>query len=243
MQQNCLCHEVSPETCGRNEHLRYRRLAKAESCYFIILSDKVSYLLYSIILLSQIIATTISTVKFERNNPSFTIGYILNGEFNWNMYEITPPCHVINICILHRLYHKQPDCVKDELIGYTHANFHHPMTFSCRNIALQIWWLPCEPQRSEWPKTFLGQCIPDTKISMFNQCRSDGLCYLGIYVSKVHWFRDCCLLFKPMLTYCSYYGSFSELWIKIQEYSFQKMHLKTPSANDGHFVPASRHWE
>ena len=30
------------------------------------------------------------------------------------------------------------------------------MTFSCRNIASQIWWLPCGPHRSEWPKTCLG---------------------------------------------------------------------------------------
>ena len=37
------------------------------------LSDKVSYLLDSIMLLSQIIATMISIVKFERNNLPFTI--------------------------------------------------------------------------------------------------------------------------------------------------------------------------
>ena len=58
----------------------------------VSLSDKVSYLLDSIMLLSQIIATMISTVKFERNNLPFTIEDILIGEFNWNMYEITPPC-------------------------------------------------------------------------------------------------------------------------------------------------------
>ena len=52
-------------------------------------SDKVSYLLDSIVLLSQIIATIISTVRSERNNLSFTIEDILKGEFNWNMYEIT----------------------------------------------------------------------------------------------------------------------------------------------------------
>ena len=46
-------------------------------------------------LLSQIIATMISTAKFERNNLLFTIEDILKGEFNWNMYEITPPCYVI----------------------------------------------------------------------------------------------------------------------------------------------------
>ena len=49
------------------------------------LSDKESYLLDSIVLFSQIIATLISTVKFERNN--LTTEDILKGEFNWNMYE------------------------------------------------------------------------------------------------------------------------------------------------------------
>ena len=63
----------------------------AESCYFMTLSDKFSYLLNSIMLLSQIIATMISTVKFERNNLTFTVEDILKSEFNWNMYEITPP--------------------------------------------------------------------------------------------------------------------------------------------------------
>ena len=65
------------------------------------LSDQVSYLLDRIMLLSQIIATMISTVKFERNNLPFTIDDILKDEFNWNMYEIAPPCYVINIiCIV-----------------------------------------------------------------------------------------------------------------------------------------------
>ena len=48
-------------------------------------------------LLSQIIVTMISTVKFERNNRPFTIEDILKGEFNWNMYEITLPCYVIYV--------------------------------------------------------------------------------------------------------------------------------------------------
>ena len=64
------------------------------------LSDQVSYLLDSIMLLSQVIATMISTAKFERNNLPFTTEHILKGEFNWQMYEITPPCYVINICYL-----------------------------------------------------------------------------------------------------------------------------------------------
>ena len=76
-------------------------------------SDKISYLIDSIMLLSQIIATMISTVKFERNNLPFTIEDILKGEFNWNMYEITPPCYVIDLCILYRLYFKQRDFLKE----------------------------------------------------------------------------------------------------------------------------------
>ena len=51
------------------------------------LSDKVSYLLDSIMLLSQIIAAMISTVKIERNNLPFTSEDILKGQLNWNMYE------------------------------------------------------------------------------------------------------------------------------------------------------------
>ena len=52
-------------------------LTSADSCYFMSLSDKLSYLLDSIMLLSQIIVTVISTVKFERNNLPFTIEDIL----------------------------------------------------------------------------------------------------------------------------------------------------------------------
>ena len=62
---------------------RKKHLTSAESCYFVSLSDKLSYLLDSIMLLSQIIATMISTVKFERNNLPFTIEDILKVEFNW----------------------------------------------------------------------------------------------------------------------------------------------------------------
>ena len=110
-------------------------------------------------LLSQIIATMISTVKFKRNDLPFTIEDILKGEFNWNMYEIAPPCDVINTCLSYRLYSKQHGFLKEELIGYTHANFHRATRFGCRNIELQIWWSPCNPHRSEWPKTFFGRCI------------------------------------------------------------------------------------
>ena len=72
---------------------RQKYLTPTVSCCFISFSDKVSYLLDSIVLSSQIIATMISTVK------SCTIEDILKGEFNWNMYEITPACYVIKIYI------------------------------------------------------------------------------------------------------------------------------------------------
>ena len=52
------------------------------------LSDKVSYLLDSIMLLSQIITAMISTAKFERYNLPFTIENILKGEFNWNIMKL-----------------------------------------------------------------------------------------------------------------------------------------------------------
>ena len=94
---------------------RQKYLTPAVSCYYMSLSDEVSYLLDSIVLLSQNIATMISTVKSDRNNLSFTIEDIFKGEFNWNMYEITPTCYVINICILYRLYFKQNDFPKEEL--------------------------------------------------------------------------------------------------------------------------------
>ena len=149
-----LGHAVVMSICNIDVWQRKKYLIPAVSCYFMSLLDKVSYLLDSIMLLSQIIDTMITTVKFERNKLPFTIEDILKGEFNWNMYEITPPCYVINICILYQLYFKQNDFLKEKLIGYTRANFHHATTFGCRNIAFQIWWLPCNPHRSEWPKTF-----------------------------------------------------------------------------------------
>ena len=75
----------------------------------MLLSGKVSYLFDSIMLLFQIIAAMIFTVQFDRNNLPFTIEDTLKGEFNWKMYEITPPCYVIEVCILYRLHFKQND--------------------------------------------------------------------------------------------------------------------------------------
>ena len=65
---------------------------------------KGSYLLDSIMLLSQIITAMISTAKFKRNNLPFAIENILKGKNNWNMYQITPPCYVIYIYIYIYIY-------------------------------------------------------------------------------------------------------------------------------------------
>ena len=107
------------------------------------LSDKLSYLFDSIRLLSQIIATMISTVKCEGNSLPSTIEDILKGESNWNRYEIIPPCYAINTCILYRLCFERHGFLLEDLIGCTDTNFHHATTFGARNITFQIWWLPC----------------------------------------------------------------------------------------------------
>ena len=196
---------------------RKNYLTSAESCYFMSLSDKLSCLLDSITLLSQI------TLHWRHNEPDGVSNHqprdcLLNclfrcrskktsklratglcaenspgtGEFpaqkasnaenvsiwwrhhalqpsyplsnskeitslsplktflkanSTETYEITPPYYAINTCILHRLCFNKHAFLKEDLIGYTHANFH------------QIWWLPCNPHRSKWPKTFCGRCI------------------------------------------------------------------------------------
>ena len=120
-----LRHAVTMNIWNIEVWQRQKYLTPAVSCHFMSLSDKVFFLLDSSMLLSQIIVTMISTVKFKRNNLPFTIEDILKGEFNWNMHENTPPCYAMNTCILYRLYLKQHGFLKVELIGYTHANFHH----------------------------------------------------------------------------------------------------------------------
>ena len=133
-------HAVAINIWNKDVWRRQKCPTPAVSCYFMSVSDKIAYLVDSIMLLSQITVKMISTVKFERNNPPFTVEDIPKCEFNWNMYEITTLCYAINICILYWLYFKEHGFLKDELIGYTHANFHHATTFGCRNIAFQIWW-------------------------------------------------------------------------------------------------------
>ena len=158
-----LGHALVVNNWNKDVWPRQKYLTPAVSCYFMSFSDKVSYGLDNVVLLLQIIAPMVSTVKSERNNLFFTIEDILKGEFNWNMYEITPTCYAMNICILYRIYLKK--CfLEEELIEYTHANFHRATTVGRRNIAFQIWWLPCNPNRSEWSRTFLGWCMLYTYI-------------------------------------------------------------------------------
>ena len=146
IKHTCFCsklgHTIVMNIWNIDAWQRQGYFTSATSCYFMPFSHNSSYLLDSVMLLSQIIATKRSTVKFERNKPLFTIEDILEGEFNWNMYEITSLCYAINACISYRLCFEQHDFLKEDLIGYTHANFRHATAICCRNIAFQIWWLP-----------------------------------------------------------------------------------------------------
>ena len=72
-----LGHAVVMTIRNRDAWQRQTYLTSAVSYYFMSLSENVSYLLDSIMLLSQIIATMISTIKFERNNLPFTFEDIL----------------------------------------------------------------------------------------------------------------------------------------------------------------------
>ena len=61
-----LGHTMVMNICNIDVWQRQKYLYSAESCYFMSLSDKLSYLVDRIMLLSQIIATMISTVKCEK---------------------------------------------------------------------------------------------------------------------------------------------------------------------------------
>ena len=86
---------------------RRKYLSSAVSCYFMSISDKVSYLVDNIMLLSQIITTMISTAKFERNNLSFTGIYMQNVyPFSHNFTDLTyTGIHIIWHTYIHRQTH------------------------------------------------------------------------------------------------------------------------------------------
>ena len=64
---------------------RQRDFTWAKLCYMMSVSNKLSYLLVSIILLSQDIFAIIFTVKFKTNNIAFTIKHSFEGQSNWKM--------------------------------------------------------------------------------------------------------------------------------------------------------------
>ena len=66
-------------------HQRQSWLTWAKSCYIMSVSNKLSYLLVSIMLLSQDWGTIIFTVKFKINNIAFTIKDSFKGQSNWNV--------------------------------------------------------------------------------------------------------------------------------------------------------------
>ena len=61
---------------------RQRYLTWAKLCCMMSISNKLSYLLVSIILLSQDRVTIIFTVKFKNNNITFTILHSFEGQSN-----------------------------------------------------------------------------------------------------------------------------------------------------------------
>ena len=64
---------------------RQSYLTWAKSCYIMLVSNKLSYMLVIIMLLSQDRVTTICTVKFKINNIAFIIKDAFEGQSNWNM--------------------------------------------------------------------------------------------------------------------------------------------------------------
>ena len=60
-------------------------LTWAELCYIMSVSNKLSYLLASIMLLSPDRVNIIFTFKFEIDNIAFTSSGSFEDQFNWNM--------------------------------------------------------------------------------------------------------------------------------------------------------------
>ena len=68
-----LGHAVVMNIWNVDAQLRQRYFTWTESCYIVLVLNKLSYLLISMMLLSQDRVTIIFAVKFEINNMTFTI--------------------------------------------------------------------------------------------------------------------------------------------------------------------------
>ena len=68
-----------------NVDTQQRYLTGAKLCYMMSVSNKLTYLLVSIILFSQDRVTLIFTVKFKTNSIAFTMKHSFEGQSNWNM--------------------------------------------------------------------------------------------------------------------------------------------------------------
>ena len=77
-----LGHAVVMSIWNVDAQQRQRHLNKAESCYIMSVSNKLSYLPVSIILLSQDKVTIIFTVKYNISNIAFTIKDSFEGQSN-----------------------------------------------------------------------------------------------------------------------------------------------------------------
>ena len=137
------------------------------SCYIMSVSNKLSYLLVSIVLLSHDRATIIFTLKVKMNIIAFIIKGSFEGRSNWNMDWITPYDFAIDICIFHYLCFRRHVIFQGILVHILKQNFSIPATtFDWRDIVFRIWCLSCNSHWSKWPKTFCGRCIvyPDSKV-------------------------------------------------------------------------------
>ena len=80
-----LGHTIVMNIWNVDTQQRQRYLTWAESCYIMFVSNKLSDLLVSIMLLSQHRVTIIFTVRFVINNIAYNIKESLEGQSNWNM--------------------------------------------------------------------------------------------------------------------------------------------------------------
>ena len=127
-----------------------------EFCYFMSVSNKISYLLISIMLVSQDKIVIMFTVKFKLNNIVFTIKEVfkvhLKNELNYTIGLCNGYMYISLFGFGRQGYHLK------KLVAHNRAKIQHP-TFLCRDIAFRIWCLLGNSHWSKWPKTFCGRCI------------------------------------------------------------------------------------